>query len=79
MAQGAAQALEDALVLAELVGAHDRLDEALWSRFTARRYERAKAVVEGSVQLSRWQLEHNRDADVPGLMGRISTMVTDPA
>jgi 2-polyprenyl-6-methoxyphenol hydroxylase-like FAD-dependent oxidoreductase len=79
MAQGAAQALEDALVLAELVGGHDRLDEALWSQFTARRYERAKAVVDGSVQLSRWQLEHNRDADVPGLIGRISTMVTDPA
>ena len=37
IAQGAAMSLEDAPVLAELLLAADRLDEALWQRFSDRR------------------------------------------
>ncbi|GAA2857380.1 FAD-dependent oxidoreductase [Streptosporangium fragile] len=77
LAQGAAQCLEDAAVLAELLLAADRLDQGLFDAFMDRRYERVKAVVEASVQLARWQLDGVRDADVPGLMGRIAGMVTE--
>jgi prepilin-type processing-associated H-X9-DG protein len=79
LAQGGAQALEDAAVLAELLLAADTLDDALWSDFMSRRLDRAKAVVEASVQLVTWLLEHRTDADVPGLMGGIAAMVSVPA
>jgi 2-polyprenyl-6-methoxyphenol hydroxylase-like FAD-dependent oxidoreductase len=78
MAQGAAQALEDAAVLVELLLGRERLDEALWAEFTARRLPRAKAVVDASVQLGQWLLDHER-GDVPGLMASISTLVSEPA
>jgi 2-polyprenyl-6-methoxyphenol hydroxylase-like FAD-dependent oxidoreductase len=79
LALGAAMALEDASVLAELLLAGDRLDQDLFDAFVARRLPRAKAVVDGSMQLATWLLEHKRDADVPGLMGRINAMVSQPA
>jgi len=78
LAQGAAQALEDASVLAELLLARDALDDSLWRSFTERRLGRAKTVVEGSLQLCRWLLDHER-GDVPGLMGRISHLLMQPS
>ncbi len=78
LAQGAAQALEDAAVLAELLLAADRLDQPLFDAFTRRRYERAKTVVDSSVQLGQWLLD-DVDGDVPGLMGRVSGLVSQPA
>jgi 2-polyprenyl-6-methoxyphenol hydroxylase-like FAD-dependent oxidoreductase len=79
LALGAAMALEDASVLAEMLLAADRLDQDLFDAFVARRLPRAKAVVDGSMQLVAWLLEHNRDADVPGLMGRINSLISKPA
>ncbi|MFI5916466.1 FAD-dependent monooxygenase [Dactylosporangium sp. NPDC051541] len=78
LAQGAAQALEDAAVLAELLLAADRLDDPLWQAFTDRRYVRAKTVVDASLQLTRWLLDRER-GDVPGLMARIAHLVSEPA
>jgi len=78
LAQGAAQALEDALVLAELLVERDALDEALWDAFHARRTKRAKAVVDASNQLARWQLEHVQ-GDVPGLIHATAAMLSNPA
>ncbi|WP_436520619.1 FAD-dependent monooxygenase [Actinoplanes sp. HUAS TT8] len=78
LAQGAAQALEDASVLAELLLREDRVTDGLWSEFTARRLPRATEVVEASRQLCRWLLDHER-GDVPGLMARISHLVAEPA
>ena len=43
IAQGAAQGLEDALVLTELLVARDAVDQALWDEFHARRLPRAYA------------------------------------
>ena len=77
LAQGAAQCLEDAAVLAELLLGADRADQALFDAFTARRYPRVREVVEASVRLARWQLEAAPDADVPGLMDRIAALVTE--
>jgi 2-polyprenyl-6-methoxyphenol hydroxylase-like FAD-dependent oxidoreductase len=79
IAQGAAMGLEDALVLAELLLAADAIDDDLWQRFSDRRLPRARAVVEASVQLADWQLEHKRDGDVPGLMRRVAELVSIPA
>ncbi|NUP81801.1 MAG: FAD-dependent oxidoreductase [Nonomuraea sp.] len=77
LAQGAAQCLEDASVLAELLLARGRVDQELFDAYTARRFERVRTVVESSVQLARWQLDGVRDADVPGLMGRVGAMVSE--
>jgi len=79
VAQGAAMALEDALVLAELVLKNDELYESLFEEFTARRLERAKAVVTASVQLGQWMLDGNQDADVPGLVNTLSAKLKEPA
>ncbi|MFC8796808.1 FAD-dependent monooxygenase [Promicromonospora sp. NPDC057138] len=79
MAQGAAQAVEDALVLVELLLSAEHLDQEVWDAFHARRLPRATAVVEASVQLGRWLLDDVRDADVPGLMHRVAAMVSEPA
>ncbi len=79
IAQGAAQALEDALVLTELLVAADAVDQQLWDAFHARRLPRAAAVVEASVQLGQWQIEHNREADAPGLIFGIAQKMAEPA
>ncbi|MCA5894179.1 FAD-dependent monooxygenase [Isoptericola sp. NEAU-Y5] len=81
LAQGAAQALEDAAVLSELLVGADRFDADLLARYTARRLPRARQVVEASVQIVQWMLDGVRPpvADVPALMHRIQTMVREPA
>ena len=66
-------------VLAELLLTRDRLDQDLFDAFLARRLPRAGAVVDGSMQLATWLLERDRNADVPGLMGRIYGLLSEPA
>lgn len=78
LAQGGAQALEDVSVLAELLTSADALDDELLTAFTTRRYTRAKTVVDASNQLGRWLLDHEQ-GDVPGLMGRVAALVSEPA
>jgi 2-polyprenyl-6-methoxyphenol hydroxylase-like FAD-dependent oxidoreductase len=78
LAQGGAMALEDAAVLAELLLAHDAVDQRLWDAFSARRQHRVQAVVDASNQLAQWLLDHER-GDVPSLMRRIATLVSQPA
>ena len=78
LAQGGAQALEDAAVLTELLPSRPALDDELWAQFTARRYERAKTVVEASNQLGQWLLDHVQ-GDVPGLIAKVTALVSQPA
>ncbi len=73
LAQGAAMAIEDAVLLGELLGRDTGLDDAL-GEFMARRYARAKYVVDSSTQLVNWEVEewsgvHNPDARPAALMG----------
>lgn len=76
IAQGAAQGLEDALVLTELVASRDALDESLWEEFHARRVERATAVVDASVQLAEWQRDGaDHSAEIPGLLAGVAQRV----
>jgi 2-polyprenyl-6-methoxyphenol hydroxylase-like FAD-dependent oxidoreductase len=79
IAQGAAQAAEDALVLSQLLLSREAVDQSLWDEFHARRLPRATEVVEASVQLGQWQIDHVQDADVPGLMRRVAMLVSEPA
>lgn len=77
VAQGGAQALEDALVLAEMVLAAGTVDDAVLDAFVARRLPRAKQVVEASRQICTWMLEGDPRADVPAVMARVSALVTE--
>jgi 2-polyprenyl-6-methoxyphenol hydroxylase-like FAD-dependent oxidoreductase len=78
IAQGGAQALEDAVVLAELLLERDALDQDLWDAFHTRRLDRARTVVEASNQLARWQIDHVQ-GDIPGLMRSIAQLTSQPA
>jgi 2-polyprenyl-6-methoxyphenol hydroxylase-like FAD-dependent oxidoreductase len=78
IAQGGAMALEDAVVLTELLTDRAVLDQDLWDAFHARRYDRAKTVVQASNQLAQWQLEHVR-GDIPGLMRSVAVLTSQPA
>ncbi|MGV9625882.1 FAD-dependent oxidoreductase [Streptomyces sp. NPDC003487] len=77
LAQGAALSLEDALVLTRLLAASDAWDDALFQAYYERRVARVRPVVEASVQIGQWQLDGVRDADLPGVMGRIMTMLRE--
>ena len=66
-------------MLAELLVSADDVTETLFKEFTDRRLDRARAVVDASVQLGQWMLDGVRDADVPGLMHRLSVMLKEPA
>jgi len=78
IAQGAAMALEDAAVLADVLLAADDLDQAAFDTFTARRYERVRTVVTESVQLGQWMLD-GVEGNVPALMGKVMGLVSQPA
>jgi 2-polyprenyl-6-methoxyphenol hydroxylase-like FAD-dependent oxidoreductase len=64
--QGAAMAIEDAVVLTEEVTSSDDLPGAL-DRFMTRRFERCKRIWEISRQLGIWEIEEAHDADFVGL------------
>lgn len=70
LASGAGLAVEDALVLAELLAADVALDQAL-RRFTARRYERCRMVVENSVQLGELEMSRAPAAAAGGAAARL--------
>jgi len=79
IAQGAAQGLEDALVLTELLTVRTAVDQGLWDAFHARRLPRTTAVVEASSQLAQWQIDGDRDADAGGLIFGIAQQMAQPA
>ncbi|KGH45026.1 2-polyprenyl-6-methoxyphenol hydroxylase [Modestobacter caceresii] len=78
IAQGGAMALEDAVVLAELLTERTVLDQDLWDAFHARRYARAKTVVDASNTLAQWQLDHVQ-GDAPALFRQIAELTSQPA
>ncbi|CCG03858.1 FAD-dependent oxidoreductase [Blastococcus saxobsidens] len=78
IAQGGAQALEDAYVLTDLLLTRDALDQELWDAFHARRYERATTVVDASNTLAQWQLDHVQ-GDAPTLFRQIAMLTSQPA
>jgi 2-polyprenyl-6-methoxyphenol hydroxylase-like FAD-dependent oxidoreductase len=78
LAFGAGLAIEDAVVLSELVAAG--LEGAqLGERFAARRFERARLVVDNSLQLSRWEQQGGPPhPDAPKLTGAAFAKLAEP-
>ena len=60
--QGAAQAIEDGIVLTQELLAKGTLPEAL-DAYMERRYERCKYIVEGSETIGRWEQDHSVPID----------------
>lgn len=77
MGQGAAQAVEDAVVLGELCGEGLSVQAVLES-FMTRRYERCKFICEGSVQIGEWEQRPSADADFAGLLAKMIRVVSEP-
>lgn len=78
LAQGAAMAAEDAVVLAQLIGDGQPLQQVL-DTFMDRRQERAAMVVRNSVQLARWEIQPDTPgADPASLMHAAMTELAGP-
>lgn len=77
MGQGAALAVEDAVVLAdELTEAVD-LETAL-TNYTERRYERCKQVVESSLAIGAHELNPDDGLDIPALFAKVYETLAKP-
>ena len=77
LGQGAAMAIEDAVVLGEELGKDGRVAGAL-ERFMTRRFERAKFVGESSIQLGEWEQRPVPEADTVGLYRKVLTRLAEP-
>lgn len=77
MGQGAAQAVEDAVVLGELCGS-GLPTQAVLEAFMARRFERCKFICEGSVQIGEWEQRPTPGADFAGLLATMLRVVAEP-
>lgn len=78
MAAGAGIAIEDAIVLAELLQRDHMLTDAL-NAFMARRFERCRLVVDNSFQLGEWEKAPNTPAADPiGVEGATIRALAQP-
>lgn len=77
LGQGAAQAIEDGVVLAESLASSAEPGEA-FRRYTARRYERCKLIVEASAQIAEWDVRPTDDMDNAGLTQRVLEEMVQP-
>jgi len=64
LAQGAAMAIEDAVLLGSLFRRNEPLPQLL-DQFMSRRFDRARFVVESSDQIAGWEMEHWRGIQNP--------------
>jgi 2-polyprenyl-6-methoxyphenol hydroxylase-like FAD-dependent oxidoreductase len=79
LGQGAAQAIEDGVVLAECVAAADDYEIA-FSAYIKRRYERCKLIVESSKAIGEWEMDPSAhpDFDHVGLTQRVVEAMVEP-
>jgi 2-polyprenyl-6-methoxyphenol hydroxylase-like FAD-dependent oxidoreductase len=77
LGQGAAQAVEDAVVLGELLRKDEPLD-TLFAQFMQRRYERCRFIQEASVQIGEWELRPAPDANPQALTARMLQVMSQP-
>jgi 2-polyprenyl-6-methoxyphenol hydroxylase-like FAD-dependent oxidoreductase len=78
MASGAGMAIEDAVVLTELLRSALTLDEA-FAAFMTRRFERCRMVVENSEQIGRWELNPGTPgADPQAINARTMAALAQP-
>jgi hypothetical protein len=76
--QSAAQAVEDALVLGDLLRGRPSREELLHA-FMARRGQRATHVHAATTQAARWDLRPDATTDLAALGARLAPMVEQPA
>ncbi len=77
MGQGAAQAMEDAVVLGDLL-ARDEPVGQLFDEYVRRRYERCKFVYDASVQIGEWEQHPSSEADPTGLTAKLMKTLVAP-
>lgn len=77
MASGAGMAVEDGLVLGEELERHDDVGEAL-AAFTARRFERARLVVENSVRVGEIEMQGGNQVDANAMLGDTMHRLQEP-
>jgi len=77
VAYGCGLAVEDGVVLAEELGREAPL-EATLSRFTERRFERCRAVVEGSARLGELELAHASLAEHQAVTMTLTRLIAQP-
>ena len=77
MASGAGMAVEDGLVLAEELAATDDVEQAL-AAFTARRFERARMVVENSVRIGEIEMAGGDQRDATAMLGGTMHQLQQP-
>lgn len=77
LGQGAAQAVEDAIVLTEEITSSKDIEAALQS-FEERRFERCKFIQESSLQIGKWEVERIPNADHAGIRRRMLEVVSQP-
>ena len=75
--QGAAQAIEDGVVLAEEIASGKPAEEVL-ETFMARRYERCKQVVELSAAIGAWEQAPDPDVNPGDIRNRIMAVCAVP-
>lgn len=74
LGQGAAQAVEDSVVLADELSKDISLEDALQG-YVHRRFERCKLILEASIQIGEWEMHPDPKADVGSLMARVAQTV----
>jgi 2-polyprenyl-6-methoxyphenol hydroxylase-like FAD-dependent oxidoreductase len=77
LGQGAAQAIEDAVVLGEEVATGGAVDEIL-RRFMDRRLDRCKFIVESSLQIGEWEQRPSPSADHAGIIKEMHRITALP-
>jgi 2-polyprenyl-6-methoxyphenol hydroxylase-like FAD-dependent oxidoreductase len=78
MAQGASMALEDAVVLAACLREAGSVEQAL-QRYTERRFDRCRRVVEASIQVGQWQMQPEPGSDPMALLRDVAAELMRPA
>ena len=80
LGQGAAQAIEDAIVLADFLDSADGEHEPAFTAYVERRCERCKLIVESSVRIGEWEMDSaaHRDFDHAGLTQRVLEAMVQP-
>jgi 2-polyprenyl-6-methoxyphenol hydroxylase-like FAD-dependent oxidoreductase len=77
MGQGAAQAVEDAVVLGDLASTSSDVPELL-AKFMQRRYQRCKFINEGSLQIGEWEQRPTPDANFTAIMQKMIEVTSEP-
>ena len=77
LASGGGMAIEDAVVLADVLRSDAPISERL-DAFMQRRYERCRMVFDAGLQLGEWEKHPTADADPAGLSARTYAALAEP-